>query len=341
MSPLSLLFVYTAFSHHVSAAPVAPRPAPTVGWVSEPNGRGTFGLVTSCLFTLSICVWSAMHLNVPPKTRSTFWRWIVNFEWTALGIFGPELIAWIAWRQYSSAKVLSQFSKELNDREAQGKLGESRIEASKSTSRREDSEEIEDKEEKDDANFEPPPLKKSWSMVQGFYATMGGFVFDASSPAIREIIPYDESRPYLTITAKGLRLLGECGHLPDIDEEDIKDKSKSDGLTKLIAVIQAAWMIVQIIGRIVSSQPVTLLEVNTMSHVLIAFAIYLLWWHKPQWISEPTRLEGEWVKPLAAYMYSKHICELIPPYLKTRSYNYCLSTIQTFSSLSIYQNHPN
>ena len=246
-----------------------------------------------------------MHLNVPPKTRSTLWRWIDNFKWTGLGILGPELIVWIAWRQYSSAKVLSQHSKESNGREAHENPRQSRIEALKSTPSQENRKEHEDRDERYDADCEPPPLKRSWSLVQGFYASMGGFVFDASSPTIREIIPYNENRPYLTITAKGLQLLGECGHLPDIDEEDIKDKSKSDGLTKLIAVFQAAWMIVQIVGRVVSNQPVTLLEVNTMSHVLIAFAIYLLWWHKPQWISEPTKLEGEWVKPLAAYMYSE------------------------------------
>ena len=247
-----------------------------------------------------------MHLNVPPKTRSTLWRWMVNLKWTGLGIFGPELLVWIAWRQYSSARVLSQFSQRLVDHETQHSPRNTKSTTSKGFFGSENSEEIKAEDDKNIANTEPRPLKRSWSLVQGFYATMGGFVFDASSPAIRDIIPYDPSRPYLTLTAKGLHLLGECGYLPDIDEEDIKDKSKSDGLTKLIAVAQAAWMIVQIVGRLISNQPVTLLEVNTMSHVLIAFAVYLLWWYKPQWISEPTKLEGEWTKPLVAYMYSKY-----------------------------------
>ena len=292
-------------ARQVSATPTASQSGPTVGWVTEPNGRGTFGLVTSCLFTLSICVWSAMHLNVPPKTRSMLWRWMVNLKWTGLGIFGPELLVWIAWRQYSSARVLSRFSQRLIDQETQKSRKKTQSAAFQSFPRPENSEENKVQDDRNVADFEPHHLKRPWGLVQGFYATMGGFVFDASAPAIRDVIPFDPSCPYLTLTAKGLQLLGECGYLPDIDEEDIKDKSKSDSLTKLIAVTQAAWMIVQIVGRLVSNQPVTLLEVNTMSHVLIAFAIYLLWWHKPQWISEPTKLEGDWIKPLVAYMYSK------------------------------------
>ena len=289
----------------VSAASDTSPPNSTVGWVSEPNGRGTFGVITSCLFTLSICVWSSLHLNVAPKTRSTLWRWIINLKWTGLGIFGPELLVWIAWRQYSSARVLSQLSQRLMDQESQQSLGLAQSGAPEGFPRPGNSEEVKAEDDKAVTDCESPPLTRPWSLVQGFYGTMGGFVFDASAPAIRDIIPYDPNRPYLTLTAKGLHLLGECGHLPEIDEDDVKDKSKSDGLTKLIAVAQAAWMIVQIVGRLVSNQPVTLLEINTMSHVLIAFAVYLLWWHKPQWISEPTRLEGEWVKPLVAYMYSK------------------------------------
>lgn len=125
---------------------------------------------------------------------------------------------------------------------------------------------------------------------------MGGFTFDA--------ISMDEGPELFgTITSRGIALLARCGHLPIIQQEDIVDKSKSDGIAKSVACLQAGWMIVQILGRVALNLPVTLLEINTLGHILCDFIIYVLWWHKPQTILEPTKLTGAWIKPLYAYMY--------------------------------------
>ncbi len=78
----------------------------SVGWQSDPDGRGTVTLVSSCVLTLTICVYSAMHLNVPPHGESTFQFWLRNIKWGLLGIFGPELVIFIAWKQYLSAKTI-------------------------------------------------------------------------------------------------------------------------------------------------------------------------------------------------------------------------------------------
>lgn len=78
----------------------------TVGWQSDPDGRGTFRLVSSCVFTLVICVYSAMHLNVPPHGESAVQFWWRNIRWALAGIFGPELVVFIAWKQYLSARAI-------------------------------------------------------------------------------------------------------------------------------------------------------------------------------------------------------------------------------------------
>ena len=78
----------------------------TVGWVSDPAGRGTFSLISSCLLTLGLCVWSAMHLNIPPHDESHAQSWLRNIKWGVIGIFAPELVVFAAWRQYNSAKAL-------------------------------------------------------------------------------------------------------------------------------------------------------------------------------------------------------------------------------------------
>lgn len=78
----------------------------TIGWVSDPTGRGTISLVFSCLLTLGLCVWSAMHLNIPPHEESSAQTLMRNLKWGLVGVFGPELVVLAAWRQYNSAKAL-------------------------------------------------------------------------------------------------------------------------------------------------------------------------------------------------------------------------------------------
>ena len=87
----------------------------TVGWQSDPNNRGTFTLVSSCVLTLTICVYSAMHLNVPPHGESSLQFWMRNIRWALLGIFGPELVVFKAWKQYLSAKTIMRKSKHSID----------------------------------------------------------------------------------------------------------------------------------------------------------------------------------------------------------------------------------
>lgn len=82
--------------------------ADSVGWISDPNVRGTLSLLISCLTTLALCTYSAIHLNLPKAQESTtayIWR---HLKWTLTGIFGPELVIWAAWRQNVSARNLRQ-----------------------------------------------------------------------------------------------------------------------------------------------------------------------------------------------------------------------------------------
>ncbi|KAM7213642.1 hypothetical protein V8F06_010963 [Rhypophila decipiens] len=37
-----------------------------LGWVQEPDGRGSFGILKSCVITLVLCMYTALHLNIPP-----------------------------------------------------------------------------------------------------------------------------------------------------------------------------------------------------------------------------------------------------------------------------------
>ena len=144
---------------------------------------------------------------------------------------------------------------------------------------------------------------EQWTPVHSFYAGMGGFVFDLTAPEMTEGQPFIPNQRRLHVTPRGIRLLARCGLLPDIAKEDIDDKSKTDGISKLICCIQVAWFLAQVVTRLAVGLPIAPLEINTVGHVVCALTFYMLWWHKPRWIKEPTILRGEWTPAMCAFMY--------------------------------------
>ena len=73
-------------------------------------------------------------------------------------------------------------------------------------------------------------------------------------------------------------------------EIEIRDKGKSDALTKFITLIQTAWFVVQCIARGIQRLPLTELEIVTLAYAMINFFIYVFWWDKPRNVQCPVRL---------------------------------------------------
>jgi hypothetical protein len=126
---------------------------------------------------------------------------------------------------------------------------------------------------------------EEWSLSQCYFAAMGGIIIETGD--------YITNEARLSITAEGVRLLSFLDKLPKIEDGEVRDKSKADGLAKLLVVLQAGWMIIQCIARVAQDLPVTLLEINTIGHVICAFALYMLWWSKPMDIKDPHKIVGE------------------------------------------------
>jgi len=78
----------------------------TVGFVTEDNQRDTISLLISCFATLGLCVYSAVHLNVPRKSEGNCRVLLRELQWCILGLFAPELMVYTAWRQLASARQL-------------------------------------------------------------------------------------------------------------------------------------------------------------------------------------------------------------------------------------------
>lgn len=74
------------------------------GWVHEPNGRGTFEILWTCIQTVVLCAWVSVCVNIPAPG---FGAWDVvrdKFHFVLLTLLGPEIVIIIAYGQYLSAK---------------------------------------------------------------------------------------------------------------------------------------------------------------------------------------------------------------------------------------------
>ena len=91
-------------------------------------------------------------------------------------------------------------------------------------------------------------------MVHGFYAIMGGLAFEipGNLPESKRFLPCHTKETWF-VKRGGIRFLvsHENGHdvVPNFSEEEIKSKSKANGLAKTLVCIQALWFIAQCITR--------------------------------------------------------------------------------------------
>ena len=122
---------------------------------------------------------------------------------------------------------------------------------------------------------------EGWSCVHAFYADSGGLVVQLRCGAM------------FPVTAKQTAYLVKRGiiGIPTITKDEIWDKSKADLFAKVIAALQSAWFVVQIIARAMSRLPVTLLELSTITLMCCTAMTLFFWFHKPLNIETPTMIK--------------------------------------------------
>lgn len=67
-----------------------------VHWKPNPNTRGTSDILSTCIITMLLCVWTAVHLNVSPP-GSVWLPRLRKVRWLVLALLAPEMIAYTAW----------------------------------------------------------------------------------------------------------------------------------------------------------------------------------------------------------------------------------------------------
>ncbi|KAF8460162.1 hypothetical protein BDZ91DRAFT_664725, partial [Kalaharituber pfeilii] len=197
--------------------------------------RGTFDVLTSCILTLVLCVWTAVHPDIPSQTHRGFWYSLMTRSWWVVsGLIAPEFLLWQAFEQYLAARRICKCLADL------GRIAIPLPRANQVKTK----------------NGPVPP------------------VFQLSPDTVISLL-----------NAGAIKLDSDV-----FDEERIKDKSKADNLAKLLVCGQASWMVVQCIARKITGLPVTLLEINTVMHVICALLLYLIWLKKPQEVNVPNNV---------------------------------------------------
>lgn len=161
-----------------------------------------------------------------------------------------------------------------------------------------------------------------WTLVHSHFALMGGFVFDLSNTLLNEdlraIDPQAPRQTRVFLTPAGLKEIAryEPSALLQLPEEEINDKSKANGLTKVIVCVQALWFLIHAIGRLIAGHAMALLELNTAIHAICCLGNYFAWWYKPMDIDHPFHIDlsKERFQKLCAWMIMNSDTGRLPEY---------------------------
>lgn len=224
------------------------------GWVSQPSGRGTLDILQSCIFTTTLCSWSALFLNIPGQYRRSLAFVLYKARWMIFAVGFPEVLTGMAAEQWRSAcQSVEDFSQLEQRWESESHL--------------QDQSEYLSRVKHNLARMKSSP----WTMRHAFFSDAGGFMLD--SP---------DFRPF-PIDAQQLFWMVENHHLeyPDVHETTIWDKNKADGFARALTLVQIVWFVAQSIGRCVQRLGLTTIELSTLAFILCTLSTFFFWRHKP------------------------------------------------------------
>ena len=256
---LTLVYIFHGFQSH--AAPLAnlleessSNATSTVlsTCICPADQRSLLDILWSCLATLFACSWVSVHPNIPGPDES-WWRISLRrLELMFWTVFAPELIISWAFRQWSGARYLEKLYKG-------GQMYPIYPEI---------------------LNHKILMLDSGWTKTHGHFIQMGGFMlFEGDNP--KGVITQDIFKELLE--EKKI-------DFPKVPVEEIEDRSKSDGLSKTIALSQTLWFVAQCIARRAQHLDLTLVELLTLSLALLNGVMYFLWWNKPMDVRRPIRV---------------------------------------------------
>ncbi|TGZ78469.1 hypothetical protein EX30DRAFT_343189 [Ascodesmis nigricans] len=248
-----------------------------VGWVPEPDGRGTLSIILLCGISLGLCIWTALHLNIEPASLKLGLKpppgYMGKIVWAFVALIAPELVSTVALHQFL---VVRRFCSKANHN---------------------------------------VPRKERITMSKAFFAIMGGLAVVRAHPwsdgerfnpvdvsPLRLLrhnhrrrqeskgwyyrsqaapLQYLERDELVPVPIDALATEEWRQNLQRISDHEIDVRSKADGLAKVIVCSQAIWVFLQCITRSIDYLPITPLELTTILHIVNLIFMYAAWWKKP------------------------------------------------------------
>jgi len=90
------------------------HPSSLQGWTESPNSRGTIDIIYSCIFTIFICIWSVLCVNIAPSEESAVAEYLQKLKLAFLCILGPDFLLLLAVGQFESARKSCRQFESLN-----------------------------------------------------------------------------------------------------------------------------------------------------------------------------------------------------------------------------------
>jgi hypothetical protein len=75
-----------------------------MGFVAEPDGRGTLGILWSCLAVLFLNTWTVLHVNIPSPYNTAWRKWLHRLKCWAICVVVPDAISATAFSQWRCAR---------------------------------------------------------------------------------------------------------------------------------------------------------------------------------------------------------------------------------------------
>ncbi|KAK7030846.1 hypothetical protein VNI00_013954 [Paramarasmius palmivorus] len=271
--------------------------------------RTVLSILWNCFSLVFVCTWIAIHPNVPQVGRHSV-NVILDYVLIMfIALLAPELIILWAMRQWYSARRITEKYKEFRwgkshaflalmggfvlyegetfvcylwDRDC---FGDSCKEAEHGYVKIED---------------------------QGIFGTETRVAVRIEKGLTPESKDYKEAAQeiHLKYTCLLHYLLAK-GHITVNEDEIRSNLNHGDALSKLIAVFQTSWFIIQCIARPLEHLALTQIEVITLAFAVLNFITYYLWWNKPLRVRYPVRIVMAGLQPSNDAPPRKHFLKVL------------------------------
>lgn len=263
------------------------------GWVTEPNMRGSTTIVTTCLITLGLCVWTSIHVDVEYKTHPPLIRLWRKARISLKALLLPNLVVQASYEQCTKMERL--YEALANVQYIHMKMTESGAQPAAQaapggwkTLKRLMKKSVGLNLKDEDTNSNYP-----FSKEVAFFVVMRGFVRPPKTEGPPKTPDQKKQRKDEIITPEDF--FNAYARNPEafrkmIKEKEILDKGNASNIAKLIILAQVAKLVLQMIGRKAQGLSVALLELHIFVHILIAGLLYSYWWYKQLDVNVPIEL---------------------------------------------------